>query len=200
MSEPSSGASIDRRKQRLRSSLRAALGTITLDTRRCAGAALAETLLADARVVAAPQIGLYAATSHELPTRDAYMALRRLPATLCFPRVDADGLAFVPICDWSELEPGRFDILAPREGLVGVELQARDVVLVPGLGFDRAGNRLGKGGGHYDRAFSAAGASAWRIGVAFCEQIVPEVPCDSHDRRMDAIVTPEGLEWLGSRG
>lgn len=59
--------------------------------------------------------------------------------------------------------------------------------LVPGLGFDRAGNRLGHGRGYYDRLL--AGARGWRIGVAHVWQVLEALPHAPHDERMDMIVT-----------
>lgn len=59
--------------------------------------------------------------------------------------------------------------------------------LVPGVAFDRAGRRLGRGGGHYDRLL--AGGRGPRVGVAYDWQIVPVVPCEPHDVRMHWVVT-----------
>ncbi len=65
-----------------------------------------------------------------------------------------------------------------------------DVFLVPGLAFDRSGRRLGRGGGHYDRAL--ADAPGWKIGLAGSYQISNEdLPEEDHDIRMDAIGTEQ---------
>lgn len=63
-----------------------------------------------------------------------------------------------------------------------------DVIISPLVGFDRAGNRLGQGGGFYDRAFEAF-SSAHRIGLAWSVQEVDAVPVDSWDQRLHAVVT-----------
>ena len=79
----------------------------------------------------------------------------------------------------------RADVLTPS-----------DVVLLPGLAFDRRGGRLGRGGGHYDRAFASRGPGPWLVGLGYSFQWVDEVPCDdSRDRRVDAIVTENGWVW-----
>jgi 5-formyltetrahydrofolate cyclo-ligase len=71
-------------------------------------------------------------------------------------------------------------------------------VLVPGVAFDRAGNRLGRGQGLYDRAFPAsAPRPPLLIGVAYQIQLVEAVPYTEADRRMDAVVTELGLHWAG---
>jgi 5-formyltetrahydrofolate cyclo-ligase len=64
-----------------------------------------------------------------------------------------------------------------------------DAVLVPGLGFDVNGGRLGRGGGFYDRLLAAG--TACRVGVAFECQVVEALPLEPHDRRMEFIITEQ---------
>jgi 5-formyltetrahydrofolate cyclo-ligase len=63
-----------------------------------------------------------------------------------------------------------------------------DVVVAPGLAFDREGNRLGYGGGHYDRFLDRLGDAA-RVVIGFHAQLVGSVPSGPNDRRVDLIVT-----------
>jgi 5-formyltetrahydrofolate cyclo-ligase len=70
---------------------------------------------------------------------------------------------------------------------------APDIILTPLVGFDRRGNRLGQGAGHYDRAF-AAHPAAWRIGVAWSVQQVDALAPDPWDVPLHAIVTES--EWI----
>jgi 5-formyltetrahydrofolate cyclo-ligase len=65
-----------------------------------------------------------------------------------------------------------------------------DLVVVPGLGFDEAGGRLGRGGGFYDRFLARPGLKAWKVGVGLDEQVVGPVPRDAWDVGLDALVTP----------
>ena len=68
-----------------------------------------------------------------------------------------------------------------------------DLILVPLLGFDRAGNRLGQGGGHYDRAL-ASHAHARKIGIGWAAQERDHLPTEPHDVLLDAIATER--EWI----
>ena len=68
-----------------------------------------------------------------------------------------------------------------------------DVALVPGIAFDRSGRRLGRGGGYYDRLLARLPATALRIGVFFSVQELDEVCEETHDRRLDLIVTENEL-------
>ena len=100
--------------------------------------------------------------------------------------------------DWSELRPGRYGVLEPPAQAAVIRPEEGDLVLVPGVAFDRAGNRLGRGQGFYDRAFPAsAPRPPLLIGVAYQIQLVDAVPHAETDRRVDAVVTELGLHWAG---
>ena len=71
-----------------------------------------------------------------------------------------------------------------------------ELILTPLIGYDRHGNRLGQGAGHYDRAF-AAYPDALRIGVAWSCQEVEIIPCDHWDMPLDAVMTELG--WYTPR-
>ena len=66
-----------------------------------------------------------------------------------------------------------------------------DLLVVPGVGFDPEGHRLGQGGGYFDRFLSHLPASVPKLGLAFNCQVVPEIPCDPHDRPVDEILTEQ---------
>jgi len=71
-----------------------------------------------------------------------------------------------------------------------VEAKSIDLMLVPGIAFDKHGNRLGQGGGFYDRFLPYLSGDSMTIGIAFDEQIVDEVVHESTDCKVDYIVTP----------
>lgn len=76
---------------------------------------------------------------------------------------------------------------------VVVPLAHIDVVILPGVGFDREGGRLGYGGGYYDRFLPRLRADACKIAVAYELQILPQVPLEPHDMRLDVLVTEAGV-------
>jgi 5-formyltetrahydrofolate cyclo-ligase len=67
-----------------------------------------------------------------------------------------------------------------------------DVVIVPGLAFTRAGDRLGQGGGWYDRFLGEVRDGCTTIGVGFAVQVVDELPVEEHDVRLGVVVTEDG--------
>jgi 5-formyltetrahydrofolate cyclo-ligase len=81
----------------------------------------------------------------------------------------------------------------PREPArrVPVDPSAVDVVITPGLAFDRRGHRLGYGGGYYDRYLARLHPAAARVGIAFSVQLVDELPVESVDQPVDVIVTDQ---------
>ncbi len=69
-----------------------------------------------------------------------------------------------------------------------------DLVIVPGLAFDRGGMRLGRGRGHYDRMLKTDSLrGAFRLGLTFEFQILDSIPFDAHDEKMDAVITEERI-------
>jgi len=163
---------------------------------RAAGAALAAHWLEDVQLSASPRVALYAAQLHELPTRLLFDALRERGRILLFPRCDDSGLLFAEVEAWEELEPGRYGIPAPPAHAPVVRLGPRDAVLVPGLAFDAAGHRLGRGAGWYDRSLPAGSDAPWLVGATYASRLLQSVPHGSRDRDMDAIVTERGLQWV----
>jgi 5-formyltetrahydrofolate cyclo-ligase len=92
----------------------------------------------------------------------------------------------------SDIEPGRFDIREPTSACAQLALNRQDLILVPGVAFDLAGRRLGRGRGFYDRLLAAVRGT--KCGVAFDEQIVIEVPAGPQDVRVNCLLTPR--RWL----
>ena len=91
------------------------------------------------------------------------------------------------------LAKGNFGVFVPPDE----DIVEPDVVLVPLLAFDRKGNRLGRGGGHYDATIAALRAKkrVLVIGVAYAAQAVLfNLPSEAHDQKMDMILTPQGLQ------
>jgi 5-formyltetrahydrofolate cyclo-ligase len=76
---------------------------------------------------------------------------------------------------------------------VAVDPAEVDIVVAPGLAFDRWGHRLGYGGGHYDRYLKRLSPHALRVGVGFAAQVVSEVPSEPQDEQVDLVVTDQGV-------
>lgn len=128
-----------------------------------------------------------------MPTREILDAVLASNRVLLLPRVVAGGLEFAAVDDLATLRTGRFGVPEPGASSIAVQLAPGDLVLVPGLAFDRSGGRLGRGGGYYDRAFPAAREAPVLIGLAFSLQWIESVPMGPLDRRVDGVITEIGV-------
>lgn len=104
-----------------------------------------------------------------------------------------------------ELSIGMYKILEPREELRGradkrVEVHELDLIMVPGVAFDRRGARMGHGKGYYDKLLEHARADTPLVALAFECQMFPEIPMQPHDVFMDKIVTEAGVYDGRGRG
>ena len=99
------------------------------------------------------------------------------------------------ILDWdSDLAPGAYNIPEPRDdALRPCEPEDIDLLIVPGVAFDLKGNRLGYGGGYYDRFFSMLKPGVLLVALVFDLQIEPEIPVDEWDRRVDMVITEKRI-------
>lgn len=140
----------------------------------------------------------YASFGSELSLDPFITAALAESKAICIPRIDWDTKSMSPVAITNlddDLQMGRYDIRVPKPGLTMVEPAQLDVILLPGLAFDRAGNRLGRGAGFYDRfvnALHAAGHRPTLIGVCHHAQIIDSVPTEPHDHRVDRVITELG--------
>ncbi|MGQ0624176.1 MAG: 5-formyltetrahydrofolate cyclo-ligase [Sporichthyaceae bacterium] len=152
-------------------------------------------------IAAATQVAAYVSTGTEPGTRTLLNALTAGGAAVIVPvlREDAD-LDWVAWSATGDLRPGPRGTLAPDGPRLGPgALAIAQVILVPGLGVDRAGNRLGRGGGSYDRALRRADPGALVAVVLYEGEIVDRVPAAAHDVGVHAALTPAGLVRLAER-
>jgi 5-formyltetrahydrofolate cyclo-ligase len=116
---------------------------------------------------------------------------------VCLPVVVGDGLP-LELRLWqpgAALYPSGFGTLAPDELAPVVE---PDMILMPLLGFDKHGTRLGYGGGYYDRTLTRMTKRPRLVGFAFALQEFDHIPRDNHDVPLDAVVTENGVRRFGT--
>lgn len=101
------------------------------------------------------------------------------------PRVNGVNLEVLPY-EETRLELGAFHIEEPT-GTNTIDPNELELIIVPGVAYDRKGNRLGRGKGFYDRLLSDIDAT--KIGVGYEFQLFDEIPAESHDVKMDAVIT-----------
>jgi 5-formyltetrahydrofolate cyclo-ligase len=155
---------------------------------------LAEAMLAQHAPPKGAIIAGYWPMGDEMDPRPLMLALASRGHAIALPVTPPRGqpLAFHAWAPGAALRPGP---MGTSEPVAGEELRP-DVVLVPLLAFDRAGRRLGYGGGYYDRTLAALpGAKA--IGIAYAGQEMPEVPAGPQDMRLPLIATEDSVIICG---
>ncbi|TVQ54094.1 MAG: 5-formyltetrahydrofolate cyclo-ligase [Phycisphaerales bacterium] len=112
--------------------------------------------------------------------------------TVCVPRVDWNRNDMYPVevesFDDRVMETDDRGLRTPRAAQP-VAPDMIDMIVVPALAYDAEGRRLGRGGGYYDRFLPRLRPETFRVGLVFDQQIVDEVPVESHDKPVDAVVT-----------
>jgi 5-formyltetrahydrofolate cyclo-ligase len=164
-----------------------------------ARAAAGEALAAHAAALGAETIAAFVAVRGEPPTLPLLEALRALGRRVLLPvlREDMD-LEWAAFESADTLAPARLGIPEPTGPSLGLDaIRDAGLVLAPALAVDRAGRRLGQGGGSYDRALERVAAPV--IAIVFDDEVLDEpIPVESHDRAVAGVLTPQGgLRRLG---
>jgi 5-formyltetrahydrofolate cyclo-ligase len=182
-------------KERIRERMRALRNSLSPEQVRSAGIAIADNVLERNDVAKASTLCVYAHTGKEIPT-DRLME-----------RFLADGKTVV-VPDWEGWKQGSGLRAASIDGLEALDRDSRvvpqpshvkgnivsttevDIFLLPGLAFDPQGNRLGMGGGYFDRFLVLASSTATFLGLAYDFQVIAHLPTENHDIRVHDVVTP----------
>ena len=138
----------------------------------------------------------YAAAGNEIDPAPVVRAAVVARKAVYFPRRKGDHLEFLRATPDS-LRPASHGILEPADGEVLPDHAAGAVFIVPGVGFDERGVRLGRGAGCFDRVLPRFGGAV-RIGLAYEFQVLPRLPEAPWDVRMDTVVTDARVRaWSG---
>jgi len=183
-------------KRRIRREMRERLREITLERAQSAGLQIADEIERLEIWRAAERVVLFASLLDEIDTSTVWHRAIRDSKPVLLPRLtSARSLEFAVAAKSTLVSGPRYSISEPPTETPPMDLTRRDLVLVPGLAFDREGGRLGRGGGYYDRTFATGrmpGARPILIGIGFGFQVVDRLPMTSLDVRMDGILSEAG--------
>ncbi len=180
-------------KDSLRRELLRRRDAIPPEVRKVKDRSILERLLSLEEIKRAGLLFFFASFRSEVDTMEAVSRLLRDGRRIAFPKVErqARSLNLYEVKDIAELTKGCLGI--PEPSLLAeermVDINSVDVVIIPGAGFDAEGNRIGYGGGYYDRLLSSMTRDVPVIAPTYEEQVVESIPAEPHDMRVDMIVT-----------
>lgn len=175
----------DALRQRFRQQRQALSGVEVLEK----SLAIEKRVLSLPEVEAAQTFFIYISVGNEVHTRTMIEALIQRGRIVTAPLVTGQGIMEAcRIHSLAELAPGRYDIPAPQRTAANLHEQHVDVCIAPGLAFTPTGQRLGAGGGYYDR-YLARHPAGCVVALAYDFQITDHLPTVATDRPVDVIVT-----------
>jgi 5-formyltetrahydrofolate cyclo-ligase len=141
-------------------------------------------------------VAAYLAIGSEPPTAPMLDELRGGGVRVLLPVMEGPTLTWATYSGAGALAAGPLGINEPVGPRLGADaILGVDVVIAPALAVDRHGNRLGRGRGYYDRAL--AQVSVPIVAIVYDDELLDEVPTESHDRRVTAVLRPAGFTSLG---
>ena len=182
-------------KKQLRHQLKTRLIELTSQQRSEKSRRACKHLIAMEQFCSASVVMLYLSLPHEVDTTLIILQAWQREKTVAVPKVSWQQRHMIPV-EITSLETGMStEASGLRNPVTGVPmpLEEIDVVVTPGIAFDKNGNRLGRGGSYYDRFFASKKLRAIKCGIAFSEQVIESVPTIEHDIGVDFLVTEEGV-------
>ena len=185
-------------KERLRVRLQKSLLEMSEEERSEKSLKACKNLVSTPQFQRASTIMMYLSLPHEVDTSEAVLYSWQLGKTVVMPKVSWQQRHMIPV-QISSLETGfSTEASGLRNPITGVPMPIEeiDLVVAPALGFDKEGNRLGRGGAFYDRFFANEQLNASRCGFAFAEQLVDSVPVEERDEPVDFLVTDKEVLYF----
>lgn len=184
-------------KATLRTELRLARQALSSEYRQMAARTLSKRVTHMNVFKHANHIAAYAGIPEEISPSEIIQAAFNLGKKLYLPILSLDGspqLSFATFRPGMNLIPNRFGILEPQNPNISIKPSELDLVLVPLLGFDAQGNRLGMGKGYYDHTFQGIRSGhPFLLGLAFECQKRDAIPVDEKDVKLAAVATEQNL-------
>ena len=191
------GSEISEVKKLLRQQIREALGDLSRQELDWSDGELIEQFLQHEKVQNAKTLLLYYGVGTEIHTESLITALLEQGKTVCLPKcLPGHQMQAQVITSLSDLEPDKYGIPAPKADCPVLAREDMDVILVPGLCFDSRGNRLGQGGGYYDRYLEDYDGVT--IGLCREDYFQVNLPREPLDVWVRFVLTEEGQVWPGT--
>ena len=177
-------------KAAIRTQVRSVRDSISENDRVVWGRRIANRLFALPAIQDAQTVLVFYSFGSEVPTRGIIERFLVEGRRVLLPYMAGQEMNVAEVRQEDDLEATSYGPKEPSHR-VAVDPVEVDVVITPGMAFDRSGHRVGYGGGNYDRYLGRLGPSATRVGIAFHLQVLPEVPHGPDDQPVDIVVTDQ---------
>ncbi len=187
-------------KEQLRDRLQKCLLAMPPEQRSEKSHKACQNLISTPQFQSATSIMMYLSLPHEVDTSEAMLHAWQLGKSVSVPRISWQQRRMMAV----EIDSLETDFSTSAAGLrnpvmgVPVPFEEINLVVTPALGFDRKGNRLGRGGSYYDRFFTDEKFKASKCGFAFKEQVFDSIPAASTDVPVDFLVTDEEIMYFNN--
>lgn len=182
-------------KNAIRMQLRQVLRSLSAPQRHAKSQAVCRQVIDSPEFAAATVVMLYLSMSQEVDTAPIALRAWQDGKTVAVPKVFMSDRSMLPVEIQSLDTSMNTTPVGVREPEVGqpIPIEIIDLVLVPGLGFSQSGERIGRGGGFYDRFLALTSFQGTTCGLAFEEQVLESLPTLPHDQRLNMLVTDTGI-------
>jgi len=182
-------------KQTVRKQVRRELASMDEMTRYTRSLAACKHLVRQEEFARADVVMIFLSLPDEVDTSALALAAWQMDKTVAVPKVQWEHRRMMPV-EITHLETGmttvRHGVPEPAAGRP-VPTEMIDLVIAPGVAFDRQGHRLGRGAGFYDRFLPQCDSRTVRCGLAFSMQVMDEMDAEPHDEPVDMLVTEEAV-------
>lgn len=185
-------------KRTLRQFMLAQRRELSAEERKVSGDIIQQLFMAMPSFAKARIIALYSPVRGEVETQAVMMAALREGKIVLFPVVCGEQLSFISVAGPHDMTRGAFGISEPCRSGAAYSPGEADLIVIPGVAFDRLGKRVGFGKGYYDRALHALEGSGKLVGFCYDFQLVDEIVAEPHDVAVDTIITEKKV--LNLRG
>jgi 5-formyltetrahydrofolate cyclo-ligase len=184
------------RKQEIRKEVLSRRKELPEEVRRAASHAIVEKIIRSSRFISAQTVFSFVPFGDEVDISTLIEECWKKGKAVYVPKVNKPEkrMELYRIFRWEDLEIGHYGIREPREGCPGLSGEKIDLILMPGVAFDRNKRRIGYGAGYYDRFLNGLADRPYLLAPIFQIQLIHEVPTDPWDMPVDAIVTEK--EWI----
>ena len=179
--------SVSIEKAALRKHLLEKRDATSAELRDIASEKIHENLKKNSSFINAQNIACYFPIGSEVNTHNIMLDTLEQGKNLLLPKIIGDNIEFYIVSNLEKLEKGRFEIMEPKDSCE--KAKKIDCMLIPTVGVSKLGVRLGYGHGYYDRFLSST--DTMKISLTYSKQIVKSIPSDSHDIKIDWIVTED---------